>query len=140
MEPIKLTSKEAWKIKTLHTRLQNSSAFLTEALDSYNDAALKGRTQVEAALSEYVSIVCSVKDFVSSTIERMSETVDGRTEDWIESDAGMASQDLIEEWRAFLESTSEYLNPEIEFPDEISLPEMLDQNLSLFDLPQEAEM
>lgn len=138
MAAIKLTKSEVEKVEKIQAQLEESSQKLADAIDDYNDQIGKLNAPVTAAFEAYKRALEKVNKFTEQVVERISTSIDDRTEDWQDSDDGHSSTELLESWRDFRESMTDYLEPELPLIDELETPELLDHNLSLYDLPQDA--
>jgi len=141
MAAVKLTKSERDKIDVLQEQLEKASEKLTEAADEYNDKLEKLNASLNDALESYKRTVGKVRDFSNRVTDRLTSSIEDRTEDWQESDDGQASTEFRDQWQEFHEAVETHLDTELEIvlPDPVELPDLFDNSYSLHDLPQEAD-
>lgn len=138
MPAIKLTKSEQERLEKLQERLEEVSQKFSEAVDTYNQALAKLNAPLSEVFEAYKQAVNKVAEFAERVSERVSSAIEERTEEWQDSDDGIASIELRDAWADFHHSVKDYVDPTLTLPEEVETPELLSENLSLNDLPQDA--
>jgi len=130
----KLDKKEVGERDGLLEELRDARTALEEAVAAYNAAVEALKAPLLAELEKYNEVVEKARDFVEDIANVAEEQFGDKSEKWQEGEKGVAAREWIDAWQ------NEDLNAvEIEFPDELSLPDdETDHDGRLENLPEKA--
>lgn len=121
-------SKEDQKmLRTLDGLFHESMRDLAEKIDEYNASVKEAWQNVEAALESANEKRDTLRDFITSKADEMTERIDGKSDKWQESDAGQNAAAQRDTWQEkadeyerdiCLDEPEEVEDPSSDFPEE----------------------
>jgi outer membrane murein-binding lipoprotein Lpp len=133
--PFKLDKQEIARRAKLQEELVELRGKLEDAVSTYNAAVSELQTPVNEALEKYNAAVEEARGFVFDIANQADSDINEKSEKWQEGDKGQAAMEWKDAW-----ASEEFNEVEIEFPDELSLPdEEFDHDGRLENLPEAAD-
>jgi hypothetical protein len=131
--PFKLTKEELKTRTLLIDELALAAVRIEESVAHYNSQVEALRTPVEIAVTKYNELVSKARDLCIGIAGRADQDLGDKSEQWMESERGMAAQSWQESWDGVELDDVDY-----QWPDELEI-DLPDYDSDLKDLPEEAD-
>jgi plasmid maintenance system antidote protein VapI len=131
--PFRLTKEELRTRTQLIDDLNIAATAIDQAVAQYNLDVDHLRTPVELAVTKYNELVAKARDLCVQVAGRAEQDLGDKSEEWMETEKGLASQSWQESWDGI-----ELDDLDFQWPDELEIS-IDDHADSLKDLPEEAD-
>ncbi len=93
----KLSEVKKHELESYITELNDAAAKIETHLSETNDKIV----DLNDAIQKYNNVLKNVKDMQAEVTEQMDEYVDGKKEEWIETEEGAEYEEWRENWKSF---------------------------------------
>ena len=130
---LKLTKAEQKQRDEHVANLRLCEACLTSAVEEFNTSLSMISDELRKAHMAHAVVLRDVRDWHQELVGRLEGEMENRSDKWLDSDAGATAQEWLNGW-----SSADLDEVELEYPDEIEVPE-LEQAQQLEELDAEPE-